>query len=283
MKIKTDGNQTFNVPNNEEGKEFMRLIRKFRNRGVYYRRRARGEGKVSLSSPECKWMAVYLDQAQYRSREKTSYPMAEKIKPVANVLVENDKNQKSFTAGSYICGGDKVFKDPQGRVHQLRPSNYKSAGKTIGTAARSAFANQKVAVDLYPGMGGAVSSKPNPPKSKTKTFPSMRRLKVGEEVYVGLSGAVWPIDSPQGHGKTSIGKVVAAMDVGRTEAVVALYDHPKSPSEVEEVDLNERELELAQYALRTMPPEAGDYFRAKWGVSFDDILTTYAVVKEKLK
>lgn len=82
MKIRTRGTQAFNVPNNEEGRIFTRLMRKFINHraGWGYRRRGRGArpkaqredgtwkttyvGQASLSpdADTCDWMAVYLNR-----------------------------------------------------------------------------------------------------------------------------------------------------------------------------------------------------------------------------
>ena len=65
MKIRTDGSQAFNVPNDEEGHVFLKLLRKFRNRGWYYRARGRGSRKEhgeanGIEQEHSEWMAVYM-------------------------------------------------------------------------------------------------------------------------------------------------------------------------------------------------------------------------------
>jgi hypothetical protein len=65
MKIRTTGRQAFNVPNNEEGHLFVRLLQKFRNRGWYYRARGRGSrqehgNQYSIPQEHAEWLAVYL-------------------------------------------------------------------------------------------------------------------------------------------------------------------------------------------------------------------------------
>jgi len=66
-KIRTRGQQSFNVPNNEEGQEFFRLFRKFLNRRRYgYRRHGRGprgpgqKYDISPDDPNRQWTALYL-------------------------------------------------------------------------------------------------------------------------------------------------------------------------------------------------------------------------------
>ncbi len=65
MKIQTQGSQTFNVPNNEEGRTFLKLMEKFRNKGWHYRIRGRGTRKyhgaqAHIPKQYSEWMAVYL-------------------------------------------------------------------------------------------------------------------------------------------------------------------------------------------------------------------------------
>ena len=65
MEIQTQGSQTFNVPNNEEGRTFLKLMEKFRNKGWHYRIRGRGTRKyhgaqAHIPKQYSEWMAVYL-------------------------------------------------------------------------------------------------------------------------------------------------------------------------------------------------------------------------------
>ena len=75
-RIKSTGAQAFNVPNDSEGNEFLRLLRKFRNKGWSYHARGRGPRKLpgenyvsfrrqsSIPKTDSKWMAVYLDNTK---------------------------------------------------------------------------------------------------------------------------------------------------------------------------------------------------------------------------
>lgn len=65
MRIRTQGNQAFNVPNTEEGHLFIRLLRKFRNRSWHYRARGRGSRQEhgdqhGIPQEFAEWFAVYL-------------------------------------------------------------------------------------------------------------------------------------------------------------------------------------------------------------------------------
>lgn len=73
MKIRTSGHQAFNVPNDEEGRKFLEMVRRYRNKGWTYRARGRGprsapEGvfdphfgsPASISQANSEWMALYL-------------------------------------------------------------------------------------------------------------------------------------------------------------------------------------------------------------------------------
>ena len=60
--IKTNGAQAFNVPNDDEGRTFLRLLRKFINR-PRWRFRSYGRGprpRWSVSQAQAEWIAVYL-------------------------------------------------------------------------------------------------------------------------------------------------------------------------------------------------------------------------------
>ena len=73
VKIETLGGQAFNVPNNGEGRTFLRLMRRFINRPTW-RFSARGRGarlrpgdthvsfsrSLSLPQGESEWLAVYM-------------------------------------------------------------------------------------------------------------------------------------------------------------------------------------------------------------------------------
>lgn len=80
MRIRTQGNQAFNVPNTDEGHLFLRLLRKFRNGSWYYRARGRGSRKehgcqASLPKQFSDWMAVYLTPPAKKANPEFSVPM----------------------------------------------------------------------------------------------------------------------------------------------------------------------------------------------------------------
>lgn len=63
--IKTKGNQTFNVPNTDEGREFLALCRKYLNKEKSLKARGRGSRKehgsvYSIPQKYAEWFAVYL-------------------------------------------------------------------------------------------------------------------------------------------------------------------------------------------------------------------------------
>jgi hypothetical protein len=63
-KIETNGNQMFNVPNTQEGKDFIRQLREYSN-NKNFRPRGRGSRKHSgdgsyIPLPDAEWYAVYV-------------------------------------------------------------------------------------------------------------------------------------------------------------------------------------------------------------------------------
>lgn len=76
-KIVTTGNQLFNVPNTEEGLEFLKLAGKFLNKKVYKRLRKRGRGKNrptnmfinDMPVKNAEWFAVYGEDSRTKIRE----------------------------------------------------------------------------------------------------------------------------------------------------------------------------------------------------------------------
>lgn len=113
MNIKTSGNQVFNVPNNEEGREFLRLLRKFRNRGWHYRARGRGSRKEhgcqhGIGQEHSEWMAVYMDNVK-RVRRPAAPPPGPQVfqMPLQVVLVRNEGH--SFLPGEAVAlNGDRA-------------------------------------------------------------------------------------------------------------------------------------------------------------------------------
>ena len=78
--IRTNGNQAFNVPCDEEGRTFLRLMRKFINR-PRWRFSARGRGprkrpgdrytsfsrQLGIPQDESEWLAIYLGGTAHRA------------------------------------------------------------------------------------------------------------------------------------------------------------------------------------------------------------------------
>ena len=83
MKIKSNGNQAFNVPNNREGKMFMYLAKKFvnndrfnlhgRGRGSRIVNGVRISGDDSISQKKSEWMAVYINEKGRYSETHRAY------------------------------------------------------------------------------------------------------------------------------------------------------------------------------------------------------------------
>lgn len=93
MSIKSQGAQAFNVPNDPEGREFLRLLKKYKNKGWGCHARGRGPRKapgdnyvsfsrqMSIPQADSEWMAVYLDN----SKKKQPYqPPAETVNPLTH-------------------------------------------------------------------------------------------------------------------------------------------------------------------------------------------------------
>lgn len=92
MKIRTRGNQVFNVPNDEEGHKFLELLRKFKNRGWYYRARGRGSRKehggiYSLPQEHAEWLAVYVSPAKDKQHlpDVAPYPKHKEPQPLMHL------------------------------------------------------------------------------------------------------------------------------------------------------------------------------------------------------
>lgn len=145
MRIRTRGNQAFNVPNDEEGQSFLRLLRKFRNRGWYYRARGRGPRDNGLRAhcpqDKAEWLAVYLkhkrdwapgdqmtgDEFQelvYALNKHDSDPAAGVFVPPKQIMVfEMAEDSAPFIAGSPVAIAEdgKVYNSAP---HGLRPGTY---------------------------------------------------------------------------------------------------------------------------------------------------------------
>jgi len=67
MKLKSNNNQAFNVPNDETGRFFITLMGKYRNERWHYAARGRGSRKKhgdqrGIKCEHAEWLAVYLSQ-----------------------------------------------------------------------------------------------------------------------------------------------------------------------------------------------------------------------------
>lgn len=131
-RIRTDGNQAFNVLCNDEGRTFLRLMRKFLNR-PRWRYSARGRGpraldgrssyyhQSSLPQDKSEWLAVYLGGTSgwgrfnailNPSRHQTVYQYAVKPAPApAHVLTGEERAlvQKIFEE----VEDDMTFVEPE--------------------------------------------------------------------------------------------------------------------------------------------------------------------------
>ena len=109
MKIRTRGKQAFNVPNTEEGHVFLKLFRKFRNRGWHYRARGRGSRQEhgdqgSIEQEYAEWLAVYMTPR--RSWDDLD-PLLEASDPRHETLVaqyNNHDNSSGLTGNPSVLG-----------------------------------------------------------------------------------------------------------------------------------------------------------------------------------
>ncbi len=121
MVIKTRGKQAFNVPNDPLGRVFLHLLKKYRNRGWYYRARGRGPrehhgNQNDIPQEHAEWLAVYLGHD--RDWEYTPNVAPQEIhKPVFNraPLVDPTYSFNWTGAGEL---GDRIETNPcaSGRV-----------------------------------------------------------------------------------------------------------------------------------------------------------------------
>jgi hypothetical protein len=104
-KIVSEGNQTFNVPNNEEGNVFIKSLRKFSNPKKKNEFTLRGRGsrieyakkvgsynaQTSISKEFAEWFAVYMD-SNAESRQKLVSELYTRIGKLENELLQAKEN-----------------------------------------------------------------------------------------------------------------------------------------------------------------------------------------------
>jgi hypothetical protein len=79
MNIKSKGNQIFNIPNNSEGKQFLKLCRKYLNKKSYsIRPRGRGSRKIkgnqsSVPLNNAQWLALYFSKKIKNNKKQNIY------------------------------------------------------------------------------------------------------------------------------------------------------------------------------------------------------------------
>lgn len=95
-KIKSEGNQLFNVPNNDEGKSFMELARKYRNNGFHLNCKGRGSRKdhgdsYNIPLEHSEWFAVY-PVMKYENRHGG---ISDVGFPYVKYMLDNEKKNKT--------------------------------------------------------------------------------------------------------------------------------------------------------------------------------------------
>ncbi len=131
MTIRTSGQQAFNVPNDEEGRKFLELMKRYRNKGWTYRTRGRGprsapEGVIdphfgspaSICQENSEWMAVYLRHAvQVVASTVQFMPAPWHVHPatVVNNALTMDCQVAEWSGVIYL--GDPVAIGEDGRVY----------------------------------------------------------------------------------------------------------------------------------------------------------------------
>jgi hypothetical protein len=143
MKIRSRGNQAFNVPNAEEGHLFVRLMRKFRNRGWYYRARGRGSRKehgsqAGIPQEFAEWFAVYLEQ----QKPQANPPPAQEYRngqwlpgdPAVGSELAAIFSANVAQWSAQIGAGDPVAVDHDGLIYNAEVHGVGQIGIQIGTA-----------------------------------------------------------------------------------------------------------------------------------------------------
>jgi hypothetical protein len=141
-KIKTDGNQAFNVPNTEEGKAFIKALRKFSNpksknefvargrgsRKEYAKKAGRFNAQCSVSHEFAEWFAVYMN-GNSNSLKMQNYHltsclnvMKQEVERLTQLQkeVDNLKSDREFWKKHYDAALNKVVqaKDEVARLQE---------------------------------------------------------------------------------------------------------------------------------------------------------------------
>lgn len=166
MKIRTQGNQAFNVPNTEEGQLFLRLLRKFRNRRWFYRARGRGSRKEHgdasyIPKAFSEWFAVYLTHPMPPANWHQQWQPVPVAAPPPLAVISSDVIEWSAPIGP----GDKVGMSHTGKVfnadvHGVNVGPYigVAVGPSVGSIGDS---EAKVPVRLdFENLGVDVSLSP---------------------------------------------------------------------------------------------------------------------------
>lgn len=148
MTIRTSGQQAFNVPNDEEGRKFLELMKRYRNKGWTYRARGRGhrsapEGvfdphfgsPASICQENSEWMAVYLRHAvQVVASTVQFMPAPWHVHPatVVNNALTMDCQVAEWSGVIYL--GDPVAIGEDGRVYAEVVHGLGVTGEHLGIA-----------------------------------------------------------------------------------------------------------------------------------------------------
>lgn len=135
-KIKTDGNQAFNVPNTEEGKAFIKALRKFSNpksknefiargrgsRKEYAKKAGRYTAQCSVSHEFAEWFAVYTN-GNSNALKMQNYCLTREVERLTQIIqkeVDNLKSDKEFWKKHYDAALNKVVqaKDEVARLQE---------------------------------------------------------------------------------------------------------------------------------------------------------------------
>lgn len=143
MKIRTRGNQAFNVPNTEEGHLFIRLLRRFRNHNWYYRARGRGSRKehgcqASIPQEHAEWLAVYLEKQKAQARPPPSLWVTD-FGSGPRIQHGPDYYDAMFSGhvaewSAPIGPGEPVAVDQNGRIYNAEVHGVGETGIQIGVA-----------------------------------------------------------------------------------------------------------------------------------------------------
>lgn len=255
-KIRTRGQQSFNIPNNEEGQEFFRLFRKFLNRRRYgYRRHGRGprgpgqKYDISPDDPNRQWTALYLKPKPVPAAPQASAP---------------PKNS-AWTPESLQTFHEALTREPKPvlpAIDDLFPSpDLESKSKSFAVTFGAPSSNPCYEITTE----GAIQAQPWGPPAETLTMlvdPNYSTPYPGCEVALTEEG-VTPCEFAQGLPVFGVVQGEPYQDDGETFVKVQVHGpahpqpavDPEPPAGDDEIELTEKEIVFLWYLVEKRAEE----------------------------